>query len=59
MMVNDEQTEFGRGYDAACSEIHEWASDTVGEWYELRVFDAHQTLALKELVWEIERRWVR
>lgn len=50
---------FVRGYDAACSDIREWASDTVDEWHGLKVFDAHQTLALKELAREMERRWVR
>lgn len=39
-------------------EAYEWLYDTVDEWYGLKVYDAHQTLALKELVHEFERRFL-
>jgi hypothetical protein len=52
----DEQTEYGKGYTEAEAESLDWLRETVDEWYGLKVFDAHQTLALKELVHEYEKR---
>lgn len=42
----------------ALYECLDWLQETVDEWYGLKVFDAHQTLALKELVHEFERRFL-
>ena len=42
----------------ALYEYQEWLQQTVDEWYGLKVFDAHQTLALKELVHEFEKKFL-
>jgi len=54
-MADNEQTEYGRGYADAKADSLEWLQETVDEWYGLKVCDAHQTIALKELVHEYEK----
>ena len=42
----------------ALYECLDWLRETVDEWYNLKVYDAHQTLAMKELVHEFECRFL-
>lgn len=40
---------FFDGYTGAIDDASRWIRDTVNDWYALKIFDSHQTLALKEL----------
>lgn len=54
--MTDEQTEFGRGYEAAMEDLYTWAYETTQEWYNLKIVDDRQMLALKDIVHELDRK---
>ena len=54
--MTDEQTGFGRGYEAALSDIYEWAYETTREWHSLNIVTDSQMLALTELVHELDKK---
>ena len=55
-MTEEEQTEFGKGYDSGQSDLYDWVYETVEEWYSLKVVDDRQYISLKELVHELEKK---
>lgn len=54
--MTEEQTEFGRGYEAAMSDLYEWAYETTREWHSLNIVTDSQMLALTELVHEMDKK---
>lgn len=55
-MTDDKQTDFAKGYDTALQDTYEWMDVTTREWYALKIVNAGQMLALKDLVHEMRMR---